>query len=375
MTVYRRCALTALLLAVGGGALAATNTVSPKQTTQPESTAVEQRRFSQPDGSIPFEVDPAMREWVTEKVGRRGSREERLFRLLEALVGDQGRDITYIAGYTGTAQEVFSTGKANCLGFTHLFVGLARELGISVEYLRVHDVQRIERQGAYVVVSGHVSAGYNTGPEYQVLDFSDLPVDDYRHVESISDQSVVALHHVNRGAELMLQGNWEEARPWLEMGIELDPELPEAWVNMGVLLRREGRFDEAESAYRRAIEIAPHFTASYQNLAAMLLSNAQRRDEAMALLDLATRNNTRNPFLFVALGDLAREHGQMNAAGDYYRRALSLAPHEAETVAAMGLWAEEADKVRKARRMLKKAQKLQPDHPRVKALESRLTSG
>ena len=375
MTFYRRGALTILWLTVGGSAWAASNTVKPDQPLEPDVVLADRGVGSQPDGSVPFEVDPAMREWVLEEVGRRGSREERLFRLLEALVGDNGRDITYIPGYTGTAQEVFSTGEANCLGFTHLFVGLARELGISVEYLRVHDVQRIERQGAYVVVSGHVSAGYNTGPEYQVLDFSDLPIDDYRHVETIADHSVIALHHVNRGAELMLQGDWQEARPWLEMGVELDPELPEGWVNMGVLLRREGRRDEAEAAYRQAIEIAPHFTASYQNLAAMLLADPDRRQEAMELLDLATRNNTRNPFLFVALGDLAKEHGQMNLAGGYYRRAVSLAPDEAETVAAMGLWALEQDKVRKAWRLMRRAQRLQPDHHRVKTLEIRLTSG
>lgn len=365
----RRGLLTFLSLILGVGALAAANTsvaASPETERKPAELA------SRPDGSIPFEVDDSMRQWALDEVGPKGSRGERLYRLLEALVGPNGLDITYNAGRTGTAREVFATGEANCLGFTHLFVGLGRALGVDVEYLRVHDVQRIERQGAYVVVSGHVSAGYNIGPEYKILDFSETPVEDYRHVEVIQDQSVVALHHVNRGAELMLDDQWDLARSWLDKGIELDPELPEGWVNLGVYLRRHGDLEGAEAAYRKAIDLDPHFTAPYQNLAALLLSDAERRDEALDLLDIAARNKARNPYLFLSLGDLARDHGRLEIAGDYYKRAKSLAPTDAEMVASMGLWAEQVDKERKARRLLRKARKLDSEHPRVIALAGRL---
>lgn len=373
MTLRRGGVLTFLSLILGGGALAATGTsveISPEDQDAPSFS-----KAIQPDGSIPFEVDEDMRQWVLDEVGRTGSRGEKLTRLLEALVGTRGLDITYNAGRTGTAREVFTTGVANCLGFTHLFVGLGRELGVDVEYVRVHDVQRIERQGAYVVVSGHVSAGYNTGPEYQVLDFSELPADDYRHVEVMEDQSVIALHHVNRGAELMLDGRWQEAKPWLDRGIELDPELPEGWVNLGVYLRRNGQPEKAEAAYRRAMDLDPNFTTPYQNLAALMLPDPDRRDEALELLDIAVQNNARNPYLFLSLGDLARDHGRLEIAGDYYKRAMKLAPREAETIAAMGLWAEQVDKERKAQRLLRKARKLDAEHPRVEILAIRLSDG
>lgn len=359
-------AVVALLTGVSAASAANSVTDQDPQAAQPSAPS------SIEEAAAPFEINAQIRDWAREKVGRRGSREQRLVRLLDALVSDPGLDITYTAGYTGTAEEVFETREANCLAFTHLFVGLARELGIDVEYLRVHDVQTVERHGIFVVVSGHISAGYNTGPEYRVLDFSDLPIDEYRHVEPMRDHSVVALHHINRGAELMLEGRWEEAEPWLDLGVQLDPELPEAWVNLGVYRRHQGRLEDAEAAYRRAIEIAPEFPASYQNLAALLMPQPHRRDEALALLDLATQNKTRNPYLFLTLGDLARSQGRPDVAGDYYKRALALAPDEAEVLAALGLWADEVDKPRKARRFLRKAKKADPEHPRVRALESRL---
>ncbi len=322
---------------------------------------------------VPFEVDDAMRTWVRDEIGRHGSRHQRLVRLLEELLGEQNMDINYIAGYTGTASEVFEQRTANCLGFTHLFVGLAREMGIEVEYLRVNDVERIERQGEYIVVSGHVSAGYDTGPDYEILDFSETPVEDYRQIEVMNDHSVVALHYANRGAELMLEERWQEAGSWLEKAVAIDPNLPEGWVNLGVHLRHAGRVIEAEEAYRRSIDLAPDFPSAYQNLAALLMRQANRREEAMALLNLATENNTRNPYHFLALGDLARSQGRLEVAGGYYRRAFNLAPKDAEIVAAMGLWADATEKPRRARKLLRRATSIDPDHPKVRQLAARLT--
>ncbi len=365
--VHRRAIPVFVLATLWGSVLSAVGTESSER-----ETALQARNAAPTAVVAPFQVDPEMREWVHREVGYGGSREKRLNRLLMALLGDRNLDLTYAAGYTGTAREVFETRSANCLGFTHLFVGLARELGVSVDYLRVADVQRVQRQGDFVVVSGHVSAGYNTGPEYQVLDFSELPSDEYRHVQVMDDRSVVALHHVNRGAELMLEGRWSEALKWLELGVTFDPTLPEGWVNLGVHYRQAGRIVEAEQAYRTAIELSPEFASAYQNLAALLMQQHGRRDEALGLLDLATENKTRNPYHFVALGDLARGQGRMEIAGSYYRRALALAPGEAETLAAMGIWADLAEKPRKARKLLRKAKSADAEHPRVKTLAQRL---
>src|SRR5947199_661651 len=74
---------------------------------------------------VPFEVTDEMRTWVHAQVPDSGAPEQRLERLLTAIVDPAGLGLTYEGGSTNTAREAFTTRNANCLGFTSLFVGLA----------------------------------------------------------------------------------------------------------------------------------------------------------------------------------------------------------------------------------------------------------
>ncbi|MCZ7651246.1 MAG: transglutaminase-like domain-containing protein [Thermoanaerobaculia bacterium] len=76
-----------------------------------------------------------------------GGDEERLQQLLLALLQRDGRELRYDRDRTSTAIEVWRDGVANCLSFTHLFVALAREIGLPVYYLRVMDAPRYQREG------------------------------------------------------------------------------------------------------------------------------------------------------------------------------------------------------------------------------------
>ena len=112
---------------------------------------------------VPFEITDEMRAWAHAHVPEGTPMEQRLDRLLAAMIGPM--QLKYEVGSTATAREAFETRRANCLAFTSLFVGLARELGIPAFYLDVEDVERFEKDGDLMVVSGHVSAGYDIGDE------------------------------------------------------------------------------------------------------------------------------------------------------------------------------------------------------------------
>ena len=122
---------------------------------------------------VPFEITDEMRAWVHAQVPDSGCPpSERLDRLLAAIVDPSRLGLPYEAGHTNTAREAFETRKANCLAFTSLFVGLARELGMPAFYLGVDDVERFERDGDLMVVSGHVSAGFGVGGgKMKILEF------------------------------------------------------------------------------------------------------------------------------------------------------------------------------------------------------------
>jgi Flp pilus assembly protein TadD len=323
---------------------------------------------------IPHEITDEMRAWVHREVPDSTPADQRLPRLLAAIVDPGGLQVRYEARHTATAKEVFQSRRANCLAFTSLFVGLAREIGVPVSYLDVDDIEKFEKEGDLVVVSGHVSAGYNSGSELKILDFSAAPTVQYRKVHVISDLTAVALFYSNLGAEALRGGKTEEALGWLRKGVAIDPDLGRAWVNYGVALRRAGDTAGAEAAYRKALEVEPTAISAYQNLAALL---RLRGDDAEAgdLLALSDRLGTRNPFIYLALGDLSLAHGRMEDARRFYRKSLHLYRDSAEPYAAMGLLSLATGDPSDAARWLRKAVAIDQENERVRQLASRLGRG
>ena len=361
------------------GALAAAVSASSATGTRPDEAELrrqlERRGVDAAAIVLPHALSPEIERWLEDSVPAGGTAEERLETLLELLLDRNELDLEYHQGRTGTAVETFSSRKANCLSFTHLFVGMARELGLAAYYLKVEDLQGFEREGDLVVVSGHVTAGFGPPARPMVLEFTIFPATEYRRFHPLSDLSAVALFYSNRGAELLLDGERERALEWLETAVRIDEELADAWNNLGVVLRRVDRLDEAEVAYRRALEEDPESTSALQNLSALLLQVEGREDEGRRLLALTDREENRNPFNYLALGDLSIERGRLDDAERYYRRALALAPDSAESRAALGQWHLASGRVGAARKWLRRALKSDPDEPRAQRLRRQLTEG
>jgi Flp pilus assembly protein TadD len=320
---------------------------------------------------IPHAITAEMQAWVHAQVPAETPADERLGRLLSALVDPSGLKLEYEGRHTSTAAEAFKSRRANCLAFTSLFVGLAREIGIPVVYLDVDDIEKFEKEGDLVVVSGHVSAGYNTGSEMKILDFSAAPTAHYRKVHPISDLTATALFYSNRGAEALRSSRNEEAMDWLRKSVAIDPELGRAWINYGVGLRRAGDEAGAEKAYRTALEVEPTAVSAYQNLASLLRNHGQDK-EAADLLALSDRLGTRNPFIYLALGDLSLAHGRLEEARRFYRKSIRLYRGSAEPYAAMGLLSLASGDSGDAQKWLRKAVAIDQENQRVRQLAGRL---
>lgn len=320
---------------------------------------------------VPFSATDEMRRWLAAEVPTSTRRETQLTWLLQSLLNRSEAPLTYVPGHTGTATEVFESGTANCLGFSQLFVALARELDLPVYLLRVSDLQSFEREGDLIVASAHITAAFGTPDRRRILDFAQRPVRAYRWVEEISDLTAVALYYSNRGAEELRDGETESGLDLLRTAVRLDPELAEAWINLGVAERRAGGLEAAEVAYRKALEVDPSMVTAYQNLSALLRLTG-REQEAEALLALVDRSGNRNPFSYLALGDLSLRLGRLEEAGRFYRRAVKLDPTLAESEAALGHWALTAGRTREAQKHLRKAQQIDPKNSRVGDLAKRL---
>jgi Flp pilus assembly protein TadD len=351
---------------------AACSSLAPGLAAEPELVRQLRARHVDPASVIiPWQLNDEMRSWAHKHVPDQLPTDQRLDRLLAVLMGQDGLDLTYQVGATGTAEEVFASRHANCLSFTSLFVGMARELGVDAFYLDVGDVEKFEREGTLVVESGHITAGFGSGSLLRILEFTPIGKANYRQLHRISDLTAIALFYSNRGAELLRKSQERDALVWLQKSVVIDPELARGWINLGVALRRTGDAAGAEAAYRKALESDPAAVAAYQNLAALLFA-AGRAREGDELMALSGKLDIRNPFNFLSLGDVALAHGRFEEARRFYRKAERLEGAGAEAEAALGQLALAKGDKREARRWFHKAAARDGANVRVKALAAQL---
>lgn len=365
-------ALAVALCSLLAGGLGCRTTAPAGVLNGPElARALRSRGLDPAKVVVPFELNAEMRAWAHKVVPDHTSVDKRLDLILAGLLDPEWLRLEYRAGTTETAQGVFASHHANCLGFTNLFVGMGREVGVPVFYLDVDDLEKYEKEGDLVVESGHISAGYDRGGAPRVLEFARAASTGYRRVHPISDLTAIALFYSNRGAELLRGGRQAEALGWLRDAVILDPELARAWVNLGVARRRNGDLAGAEAAYRKSLELDPGASAAYRNLAALLRYRGQTR-EADELVGLMSRLDSRNPYNYLALGDLALAHKRLDEARRFYRTARRLGADGAETCAALGELSLAAGDRRAAKSWLRKASARDAANERVKRLAAHL---
>ncbi|HVT60508.1 MAG TPA: tetratricopeptide repeat protein [Thermoanaerobaculia bacterium] len=370
-TAWLRVLVAASLLAAGAWA-GGCRTAGPSIAIGSDLTRSIRSRGLDPNTVVvPWELTSEMRSWAHKAVPGSTPAGGRLELLLGKILASDGLKLEYQAGVTGTAQDVFASHRANCMSFTSLFVGMARELEVPVFYLDVGDLERYEKEGNLVVESGHVTAGYGTGSMLRILEFAPQGKVSYRQLHPLGDLTAIALFYSNRGAELLRAGKQDEALLWLRQSVQLDPGLARARINFGVVLRRSGDLAGAEAAYRKALEIDPNAVAAYQDLAALLFASGRGR-EGDELLALTAKLDSRNPFNLLALGDVSLAHGRLEEARRYYRQAQRLDGKMAESYAALGEVALAAGDARQARRWLKKAIAVDGANDRVRRLSGKV---
>jgi tetratricopeptide (TPR) repeat protein len=323
--------LTALAVAVALAGCASLDSETAFDDLDAEA-AFERLVAESPYGIAPDEdvlaVSGEMRAVADAIVRENATPRQRLNVLGDLFVEGRGLELEYQALGTYTAAETLMNKAGNCLAFTHLFVAIAREIGLDSRYREMHGITRWDEVGDYVLVNRHVGA-FGEIPRHGTYeaDFGQFDWSNDRFGGVISDARARAQHFNNLGVRALTAGDPDVAVRYLNRALVIDGGLSYVWGNLGTALVRLGHYELAEPAYRQALRIDIYDATAVRQLV--------RLYEALGEEALATKYNERaqrlaqqNPYRQFAEGMEAMAEGDLNRAVGLLERAARTQPKE-----------------------------------------------
>lgn len=167
-----------------------------------------------------------------------------------------------------------------------------------------------------------------------------------------------------RGITLKAEGKPQEGLPHLQRAYRDDPDNFSVLYHLADCLRVLGDVPSAMSYYRRAIELDAKAADAFAHLAILTYQNG-RPDEAFALLDEGLKQSPRSFALLMTYGDLRLESGDAAAAETLYKQAAEVEPKRADPWIGLAHAAEAKGRTQEADSHWRRAQSIDPHHPRL----------
>lgn len=301
-------------------------------------------------------LDDDVRAFLAAQVSG-GDDSRRLRSLLEAVIENPRFHVEYDE-QTRSASETFRAMRGNCLSFTNLFVGLAREVGLDVSYQEVEIPPTWSLHGDDFVLSRHVNAVVRLrGRPSRVVDFN---MAEFRLVyprRPISDERAAAHYYSNLGVERMQAGERVLAREHFQRALALDPSFAQAWVNLGIWYQREREPGLAEASYLQALRVSPREYVAMSNLAS-LHEKRGRPEMAHWFRRRVAQYRIQNPYYHYQLALGAYRTADYARAASRLREAIRRSGDDATFHSLLGLVYSHQGKVASARRELLRAVEL-----------------
>nr|MDK2850542.1 hypothetical protein [Candidatus Cloacimonadota bacterium] len=117
-------------------------------------------------------------------------------------------------------------------------------------------------------------------------------------------------------------GNYEEAERQLITTIGLDPERVEAYYYLGATYYRTNRYDLAEENFNKVLELDPSHTQTLVLMNEMYEKTGENLKRISVMERIAEQNEDAE--LWLAIGNLYAEAGQMDKARESFENALEL---------------------------------------------------
>ena len=144
------------------------------------------------------------------------------------------------------------------------------------------------------------------------------------------------------GVKLYQQGNYQQASDRFQQAIAQNPKSPEGYYNLaaslhktGTLYNRPTDLQQAENLYNQCLERDPNHTECYRGLA-VLLNETGRQQEAFKLLNHWSSASPKSADPKIETARLLEEVNQPEQAKAQLVEALTIDPHNARALTALG---------------------------------------
>ena len=292
---------------------------------QPPATAVDTRQV--------LALSPAMQHYADTQL-KPAMRHEGEGALIEALYNSGQLKLEYDAEITRTAAGAFEARAGNCLSLVLMTGAFANYLGLPVHYRELVSSETWTRSGTLALANRHVnlslsrrsaapriSLGESLSDEL-VIDFLPSEAAARHRARVIPEATVIAMYVNNRAAELLAQGQLDEAYWWAREAIISAPRYTDSYNTLGVIYQQHGNPEAAERILRYALVLEPENTMAMSNLIGSLKALG-RSDEARQLAQRLAAIEPFPPFYFYDLGMAALERGDYAEARRLLRREVS----------------------------------------------------
>jgi tetratricopeptide (TPR) repeat protein len=277
-----------------------------------------------------FAFSDDMKHYLSTHIASQWRTKSRQRALIDALYSKNQLKLAYDAEMTRNAAQTFTARTGNCLSLVLMTAAFAKESGVPVRYQMVLGDAVWSRSGGMYFSISHVNLTLGQELSNRVLDNQSapltvdfLPGEDIRgqRIRVVSEQTIEAMYMNNRAAELLAQGDVDEAYWWARAALEQDPKFLGAYNTLGVVYRRHGNLKEAEHALNLVLELEPGNIEVMSNMA-LVLNDQGRVAESAALGAKLGQLQPYPPFYFFELGVAAMRNGDFEGARAHFQKEV-----------------------------------------------------
>lgn len=249
-------------------------------------------------------VSPAMDEFLERYILNYSNPQTRANLLMNAISGNGVLGFDYDETFTLTSTDAFEAAAGNCIGFSNMFIALARRAGLKAKYQEVFRRPEWSTREETVLLIKHINVKMITPGYSYVVDVSGIRIEPNAPRRIIGDSYAKALYFNNIGAEALINNDLPTAWAYMAKAIETEPLLTDSWVNMGVVLGRNEQLQDAAHVLRKALQIDPSEHAALSNLYEVYIA-MEDFESASQLEGKVERYRQKNPYYLLQLSEEA----------------------------------------------------------------------